>query len=121
MGGNSLNELLASFYFSKRVLWIAIYQYIYLLIFHNLLQRKGRFKTRLFLHFFGGAISAATQIQLSVCASSNYKIIKGFGMKVNVVSLLPHFFTINSISSAFSCSSSLSSRQNQRVIYHKIK
>ena len=93
-GGNSLKKLLASFQFPKRALWIRIQQCIYLFIYDNLLQREGRFKTRLFLHFFGGAIPAAIQIQLSVRASLNYKIIKGFGTKINVVSLLPHFFAV---------------------------
>ena len=51
--------------------------------FYNLLRREGRFQTRLFLHFSGGAISAASQIQLSAHASPSYKIIKGFGTKTN--------------------------------------
>ena len=114
-GGNSLNKLLASFCFSKRILWILIYRYLFRFISYNLLRREGRLKTRLFLHFSEGAISAATQIQLSVCASLGYKIIKGFGMKASGVSLLPHDFIVISLISAFSTSSSLPSRKKHRV------
>ena len=83
--------------------------------FYNLLRREGRFQTRLFLHFSGGAISAASQIQLSARASLGSKIIKGFGMKASGVSLLPHDFIVFSVISAFSTSSSLPSRKNHRV------
>ena len=83
--------------------------------FYNLLRREGRFQTRLFLHFSEGAISAATQIQLSARACLGYKIIKGFGMKASGVSLLPHDFIVISLISAFSTSSSLPSRKNHRV------
>ena len=114
-GGNSLNKLLALFCFSKRILWISIFRCISCFILYNLLQREGRLKTRLFLHFSKGAISAATQIQLSARASLGYKIIKGFGMKASGVSLLPHDFIVISLISAFSTSSSLPSRKNHRV------
>ena len=113
--GNSLNKLLASFCFSKRILWILIYLYLPRFISYNLLRREGRLKTRLFLHFSEGAISAAAQIQLSARASLGYKIIKGFGMKASGVSLLPHDFIVFSLISAFSTSSSLPSRKNHRV------
>ena len=79
--------------------------------FYNLLRREGRFQTRLFLHFSGGAISAASQIQLSACASPSYKIIKDLVRKQMHVSLLPHFVFIDSVYSAFSTSSFLIFRQ----------
>ena len=120
-GGNSLNKLLASFCFSKSILRISICLYFYLFICYNLLRREGRFKTRLFLHFSEGAISAATQIQLSARASLGYKIIKGFAMKTNGVSLLPHDFIIISLISAFSTSSSLPFRKKHWVKIFKIK
>jgi len=110
-GGNSLNKLLASFCFSKRILWISIYLYLSCFISYNLLRREGRFQTRLFLHFSGGAISAASQIQLSARASPSYKIIKDLVRKQMHVSLLPHFVFIDSVYSAFSTSSLLIFRQ----------
>ena len=79
--------------------------------FYNLLRREGRFQTRLFLHFSGGAISAASQIQLSARASPSYKIIKDLVRKQMHVSLLPHFVFIDSVYSALSTSSLLIFRQ----------
>ena len=82
-GGNSLNNLLALFCFSKRILWISIH-----LVLSATKGGQIKKKTRLFLHFSESAISAAIQIQLSAHANLGYKIIKGFGMKANCVSLL---------------------------------
>ena len=79
-----------------------------------MLRREGRFQTRLFLHFSGGAISAASQIQLSARASPSYKRIKDLVRKEMHISLLPHFVFIDSVYSALSTSSLLIFRQTLR-------
>ena len=119
-GGNSLNKLLASFCLSKRILRISICRYIYLFILYYLLRREGRFKTRLSLHFSGGAILAASQIQLLATASLSYKIRIWYESKWSF-----YCYRTTSLSTPefqlLSTSSSLSIRQNHRVEHFKIK
>ena len=82
-GGNSLNKAVGFAFHPKKIIGgpPSIDFSIYSLF--NLLRRKGRFQTRLFLHFSEGAIPAASQIQLSARASLSFKIMKGFGTKIN--------------------------------------
>ena len=82
--GNSLNKAVGFALCPKKTIGgPQSLDYLHFSFLYNLLRREGRFQTRLFLHFSGGAISAASQIQLSARASPSYKIIKGFGTKTN--------------------------------------